>query len=175
VSPAHDPAELERRLADAREQGHEQGRAQALEQLAAERAGLAQAAKALAAALARLERPSPDQVAVLARAMDAAVTRLATERAGIAIDRAPAGFARRVSRLAERLACHPGRVTVRLHPDDLAAIQPFLADDGAPDISALAGARLVGDPGLQRGDADLETAGIRIADLAGTDAGDDGE
>ncbi len=169
---ALDPADLERQLANARNAGREEGRAEMAAQLDAERTGLARAAQALASALARLERPSDDQVAVLAQAIDAAVLRLATERAGVAIDHAPAGFALRVARLAERLAAHPGGTTVRLHPDDLAAVLPVLTGAVAHDLSCLAAARLVGDPGLQRGDADLQTAEIRIADLIDPPSGD---
>jgi flagellar biosynthesis/type III secretory pathway protein FliH len=156
---------LERRLAAARDKGRDEGRAELAEQLAGERAALAKAAQALAKALARLQQPSAEQVAVLSQAVDAAVIRLASERAGCAIERAPAGFAQRVSRLAERLAGHAGAVTVRLHPADLAAIRPFLGEAMPHDLASLAAARLVADPALQRGDADVASADVRLADL----------
>lgn len=174
LPPALPPADLERQLAAARDLGREEGRAEMSARLAAEREALAQAARALAAALAPLQRPPAEQVAALAQAVDAAVIRLASERAGYAIDRAPDGFALRVSRLAQRLACHQGGVTVRLHPKDLAAIAPLLADAAAHGLAPLAETRLVADPGLQRGDADLESSEIRIADLIGGHAEDDG-
>ncbi|MEZ5753697.1 MAG: FliH/SctL family protein [Paracoccaceae bacterium] len=51
-------------------------------------------------------------------------------------------------------------MSIRLNPDDLAAIMPHL--DG---FEVIAGASLQGDPRLARGDVDVRSDGIRLADL----------
>lgn len=161
LSAAPDPA-----LVQAHEAGRLHGRAEAEAELAAERDHLAQTARALAGALAALAQPRPEDVAGLAGLIDRAVARLASARAGQAIDAAPAPFARRIARLAETLAQHQEALTLHLHPQDLAAIQPLLAGTCPADLVTLATARLVADPALSRGDSDLRAPGLRLADLA---------
>jgi flagellar assembly protein FliH len=53
-------------------------------------------------------------------------------------------------------------VSLRLNPDDLAAITPHLAG-----FDVLGGAALVADARLARGDVEVRAEGIRLADLIG--------
>ena len=104
-------------------------------------------------------------VEALTRSLDTAVARLASERAGQAIDLQPGPFATRIARLADRLAQGMREVSIHLNPTDVQALQTFLAGAGAPELASLAAARLVPDSRLSRGDADLHAPGLRLADL----------
>ena len=127
-------------------------------------------AQTLAVALAQLNEPPVDDVDALARALAVAVARLASERAGQAIDAFPEPFARRITRLAERVAQGTRDTAIHLHPDDLQAVRPLLSGACPPELAALALARLVPDERIARGDADLRAPGLRLADLScGTD------
>jgi flagellar assembly protein FliH len=158
-------------LAEVRAIALAEGRALGLQDaetaLRAEREHLAAQARVLSAAVARLAEPPVAEVDALARTIAAAVARLASERAGQAIDTAPGPFARRIARLAERVAQGMRDVAIHLHPDDLAAVSPLVAGACPPDLTALVAARLVPDAGLMRGDADLRAPGLRVADLSG--------
>nr|WP_111299250.1 FliH/SctL family protein [Paracoccus saliphilus] len=151
--------------AEAHREGEALGRTRAQAEFAAERQGLALAAQSLAAALAALAQPTPPQLQGLTLALNRAVLSLAAARAGQAIDSMPAPFARRVAALVERLGHGLQEVTVHLHPDDLAAVIPLLADPVPPDLARLAASRLLPDPALARGDADLRAPGVRLVDL----------
>jgi flagellar assembly protein FliH len=161
------PAQLAETRAVALAEGRALGLADAEAMLRTERDGLRAQASALAAALAHLAEPPVAEVDALTQSIARAVSRLASERAGQAIDIMPAPFAHRIARLAERVAQGIRDVSVHLHPDDLAAIQPLLSEACAPDLSTLAAARLVPDASLSRGDADLRAPGLRLADLSG--------
>lgn len=163
--PMYSARQLDEARAEAMAAGLEQGRAEAMALTEAERADLAQAAGALRQALALLAAPPQAQVDALAHAMSVAVLRLASERAGQVIDHEPAPFARRVAALAARLSQAAAGFELRLHPADLARLQPLVAAGLPADLAALAGARLVADETLARGDADLSAPGLRIADL----------
>jgi flagellar assembly protein FliH len=164
LAAARDEA-FARGQAEGRAEGRAEGLAEAQAAMAAVQAEAAAAARALARALARLAEPPETAVDMLAKTMQAAVARLASQRAGQAIDAAPEPFARRVARLAARVALQQQELTVHLHPADLAAVAPLLAQACPGDLAALAAARLVGDPALARGDADLRAPGVRLADL----------
>lgn len=173
--PAPEPAPVEvidpaRRLAEARAEGYAAGHADGVEEGLAQgraegraeaEAELAPARGAFLAAAARLAvagDPADDIAAVLADA----VRRLAAERAGQMIDALPAAFAARVEGLADRVAQGVRGVTLRLNPDDLAAVTPHLAG-----FDVIARARLEPDARLARGDVDVRAEGIRLADLVG--------
>lgn len=151
--------------AEAHREGLAQGRAQAQAEVADERRDLGQAAQALAAAMAALTHPAPPQMQALAQALDRAVLSLAAARAGQAIDDMPAPFARRLAALVERLGEELQGIAIHLHPQDLAVVSPLLCGPEAPGLGRLAGARLVPDPALARGDADLRASGLRLVDL----------
>jgi len=160
-----DADELARAHAAGLSEGKALGRQEAESEAAASRRALAGTAQALAAALEQLASPPASAADALAKALEQAVAHLASERAGQAIDAAPAPFARRIARLAERVAQGTANLVVRLHPDDHAAILPLLKGATAPDLAILAEARLVPDSGLMRGDAALRAPGVFLSDL----------
>src|SRR3990167_8643840 len=150
VAPAVDPAPL---IAAARAEGEAAGSAR----------GMGAREFSLAAAR-RLDAPSAADTAALAASMEAAVRALAAKRAGQVIDHSPKPFMDRIEALAERVSQGLRSLELRLHPDDLAAITPFL-----PDSDLLTASRLVAEPRLSRGDVDIRADGIRLADLLQSD------
>lgn len=179
VAPAVDPAPL---IAAARAEGEAQGRAEGIAAgqvmghaagvaegraiaLAEQQAGLDEAREIFLAAARRLDAPSAADTAALAASMEAAVRALAAKRAGQVIDHSPKPFMDRIEALAERVSQGLRNLELRLHPDDLAAITPFL-----PDSDLLTASRLVAEPRLSRGDVDIRADGIRLADLLQSDA-----
>jgi flagellar assembly protein FliH len=162
---APSPASLAEARAAAFSEGYALGRAEAAAEWGAERAAVTEQARVLALAITRLSDPPAAEVDALALTLGKVVQRLASERAGHAIDAAPAAFARRISRMAERIAQGMREVAIHLHPDDLEALRPLLENTAAPDLSALATSRLVADHGLSRGDVDLRAPGVRVAEL----------
>lgn len=160
-------AEVEAARAEAFDAGRAAGRAEAEAEIAqAQQDAIGQASAderaALARALDNLGRAEAAQLAELEQVMAAAIFILAAERAGQAIDTAPAPFMARIKSMAARLGTAAQGLSVTLHPDDLAAIQPHLARDG--DLSA---ARLMGDGALMRGDIRLAGGGLGLVDLLG--------
>lgn len=178
VVPAVDPAPL---IAAARAEGEAAGRADGIAAgqvmghaagvaegramaLAEQQAGLDEAREIFLAAARRLDAPSAADTAALAASMEAAVRALAAKRAGQVIDHSPKPFMDRIEALAERVSQGLRSLELRLHPDDLAAITPFL-----PDSDLLTASRLVAEPRLSRGDVDIRADGIRLADLLQSD------
>jgi flagellar assembly protein FliH len=178
VAPAVDPAPL---IAAARAEGEAAGRADGIAAgqvmghaagvaegramaLAEQQAGLDEAREIFLAAARRLDAPSAADTAALAASMEAAVRALAAKRAGQVIDISPKPFMDRIEALAERVSQGLRSLELRLHPDDLAAITPFL-----PDSDLLTASRLVAEPRLSRGDVDIRADGIRLADLLQSD------
>lgn len=166
VAPAvvvEDPAQ---RLAEARGEGYraghadgvEEGRAQGRAEAEAMIAPARDAFLAVAARLAAADDPAEGIAAVIADA----VRKLAAERAGQMIDALPAAFAARIEALADRVAQGVREVSLRLNPDDLAAVTPHLAG-----FDVIARARLESDARLARGDVEVRAEGIRLADLVG--------
>ena len=166
VAPAvvvEDPAQ---RLAEARGEGYraghadgvEEGRAQGRAEAEAMIAPARDAFLAVAARLAAADDPAEGIAAVIADA----VRKLAAERAGQMIDALPAAFAARIEALADRVAQGVREVSLRLNPDDLAAVTPHLAG-----FDVIARARLEPDARLARGDVEVRAEGIRLADLVG--------
>lgn len=150
---------------EAHREGAAQGRAEAEAEVAAERQDLARAARAMAAAMAALTHPAPARLQELTDALNRTVLSLAAARAGQVIDSMPGPFARRVAALVERLGQGLQEVVVHLHPDDLAVVSPLLSGPVAPELARLAACRLLPDPGLARGDAELHAPGLRLVDL----------
>lgn len=170
VEPVVEVIDPAKRLAEARADGYAAGHADGAQEgfarglaegRAAAEAEIAPARGAFLAAAARLAvagDPADDIAAVLAEA----VRKLAAERAGQMIDALPAAFAARVEVLADRVAQGVRAVSLRLNPDDLAAITPHLAG-----YDVLGGAVLAADARLARGDVEVRAEGIRLADLIG--------
>lgn len=159
--PPPDPAQL---LAEAKALAHEAGVAQGhaaglTEGRTIAQAELAAARDAFLAAARNLAMQGPELSDQLAELMAVAVRDLAAQRAGQAIDALPKPFIARIAKLADRVAQGMRSVSLRLNPDDLAAIGPHLAD------TDLDGAALTPDPALKRGDVEIRADGIRLADV----------
>lgn len=160
--PPRDPAaDLRRAQAAAHAEGLAAGIAQGREEARAElQARLEETLHLLATAHDRLVRPTASDTAALGQTVLQAVRRLSAERAGRLIDEDPLPFLARIEQLAERIAQGSAGVELRLHPADLALVAPHLAQS-AP----LAGAKVVAEAGLARGDVDLRLPGLHLADL----------
>lgn len=150
--PKVDPAALERVRAEA----HAAGRAEAEAEL---RDGLTAATEVLRAAAQALAHPTANALTVLRAEIAEAVLRLASERAGLEIDSMPDAFLERVEALADRIHSLASQPVLRLHPDDLAAIESVIQDS---DI--LASLRIVPSAELLRGDVELTMDGLRLSD-----------
>jgi flagellar biosynthesis/type III secretory pathway protein FliH len=140
-------------VARTRAEGVAEGRAAAEAEFAAAR-------DAFVATAAALSRADAAAVEALQSVMEAAILRLASDRAGQAIDTSPAAFVARVATLARSLGQAASALEVRLHPADLAAIAPHL--DGCAGLS---GATLKADLTLSRGDAALTAGDVALSDL----------
>lgn len=153
-------------------------RAEILAELAQDRAALASTAQSLARALQLVVQPPAAQVAAMQGQLQQAVGRLASHLAGRAIDMDAAPFAGRIAQLAQQVTTQMGEITVRMHPDDCAAVATLLAQSCPPDLADLAQARIYADPELMRGDMRLRNATLRLDDctasLAARGAGDHG-
>ncbi len=147
VAPLPDAAVLEA----ARAEGVAKGRADAEADFAAARA-------AFDAALEVLSDPSPLAEGLIT-AIEDAVLRLASERAGYAIEASPQPFMDRIASLADRVAACATDIRLGLHPDDLDALQPYLAEH------PLEKANFTADASLSRGDIRLKTANLGVDDL----------
>lgn len=148
-------------LAAGLEQGRAEGRAEALAEFDTDAdAEIGPARDAFVAAVRKLALIDPQDTRDLAQALTAAVRKMAQARAGQAIDDLPAAFLTRIETLAERVSQGLRSVSLRLNPDDLAAITPHL-----PQSDALAGATITADARLGRGDIDLRAEGIRLTDI----------
>lgn len=147
-----DPAELERIRAEA----FAAGRAEAEADL---RDGLIAATQALEAAAQAFLNPVAEGLAELRADITDAVLRLASERAGVEIDTMPYAFLDRIEALADRIHAQASQPVLRLHPDDLAAIEGMIASS-----DSLASMRIVASVELSRGDVDLSVDGLRLSD-----------
>ena len=94
---------------------------------AAGEADLAEARALFEAATLRLSHLEAAGLGTLTDTIAEAVKTLAAQRAGQMIDEMPAPFVKRVEALADRVAQGVSAVTVRLNPDDFAAIKPHLS------------------------------------------------
>lgn len=120
---------------------------------------LAQATQMLEAAAYALLHPAPDALSVLRADITDAVLRLASERAGLEIDTLPSAFVERIEALADRVHGRAVQPVLRLHPDDLAVIEPLI--QGSDTLAAM---RILASEDLSRGDVDLTVDGLRMSD-----------
>ena len=142
-------AEAEADLAEARAQAHAQGRAEALADAAGD---LDRARAALVSAANALTDATQTATATVFAAVEAAILRLASHRAGMAIDANPAPFRARIETLAGRITQAGATAEIRLNPEDLAAL-----GDGDPRFAA--------DAGLARGDVVVRAGDVLIEDI----------
>lgn len=157
---------VEELLAEARDAGFAAGKAAGLAEgrkagAADAEAGVIAARDAFVALASRLAVTGLEGAADLSAALSGSVRAMASARAGQAIDDLPAPFLARIEALTDRVAQGVRAVTVALHPDDLAAVAPYLAG------SELAGATIAGDARLSRGDLVVRAEGIVLSDLIG--------
>jgi len=149
--------EVEKKLADARKQAYSDG----LDEGRSEAEGsLGDAKKALESATVALLRPEAGQSRTLNASLRKAVLSLASQRAGLTIDDAPDEFLGRIQMLAERATQNIGKAKIALNPEDLEAVIPHLTQ-----ISDLSEAQFTADPDLVRGDAEIRTDDIFLADI----------
>lgn len=104
---------------------------------------------------------TPGQMEELTAQIEKAVLRLASDRAGLAIDTTPAPFLSRIEQLATTISEALESLSVMLNPADLNAIAPHLQDSQCKAI------RFKADPALSRGDARLETPLVMLDDILG--------
>ncbi|WP_439138957.1 FliH/SctL family protein [Roseicyclus sp.] len=152
TGPSIDPGTLEQVRAEA----FSAGRAEAEAEL---RDGLSMATQVLEAVAQALSHPAADALAGLRADIAEAVLRLASERAGLEIDTMPDAFLERIEALADRIHAQASQPILRLHPDDLAAIEALIASS-----DSLASMRIVTSVELSRGDVDLVVDGLRLSD-----------
>ncbi|WP_027015779.1 FliH/SctL family protein [Comamonas composti] len=167
VEPLHDEQQLQQMLEEARARGHEQG----LEQGRSETARQWQ--QRLDDYVAGQGRETLEQARALLAGMDAGLKQLQTKMAAELLDLA-CDIARQVVRQELRsqpqallpvvrealdmLVTEGRAATVRLHPADLALIEPALeAEHGAAGR-----VRWLGDPGLKPGDVHVEAGAAQV-------------
>ena len=162
--PGIPEAEVAKMVEAARAEGHAKGVA---EEAARQGSAIAEAEAQLIAAkdafvrvATRLSEVAPEDSAQLAQALGEAVRRLASERAGMAIDDAPTAFLRRIEMLADRVSQGVRDVRIRLNPGDFAAIHPHL-ETSETIIEAI----LSADLSLGRGDVIVRSESVRLEDI----------
>ncbi|MGS4946768.1 FliH/SctL family protein [Meridianimarinicoccus sp. RP-17] len=133
--------------------GHDTGRREAEAELQAARDAFLQAAAALT-------RDDAIDLGALVPALTDAIRQLASQRAGQAIDDMPGPFLDRIETLAHQARQGLETVSIRLNPEDHAAIAPHL-----PSAPLVAKSRLTADPDLGRGDVALRVGSIRLNDV----------
>lgn len=125
----------------------------------AAKAEFAEAQEAFVAATQRLLTPDTDAMSGLRDQLTEAVRKLASDRAGVQIDTTPARFVNKIEALVETVASGITDVTIRLSPNDLDAVTPFLTE--APIVQQ---SRLIADANLRRGDVGISTPDISLTD-----------
>jgi len=166
--------DFEAELAAAFEKGHASGLAEGKAQGQAEAAAQLQersmaemmrARDTFLAAAKALAAPQDELANSLGAGIEAAILRLASERAGMAIAENPSAFLRRIESLADRVSQGVRQVRVSLNPDDLARINAHLGDQPIDMLEFLP------RQGLSHGDVIVTAQGITLSDLLAADAG----
>lgn len=151
-SPAPDAAWIETIRAEAFAAGRAEAEAEAALRLTA-------ATEVLEAVAQALQQPSADVLSALRGDITQAVLHLASERAGLEIDTIPEAFVDRIEELADRIHVRASQPVLRLHPDDLAAIEALI--QGSENLSTM---RILAAQDLSRGDVELSVDGLRLSD-----------
>ena len=142
-----EPTEEEKALAAARE---------------AERAEIISRLEAVIAAAAGTEAVD---VSALVPAIEQAVLRLASERAGLAIQENPQGLVQRIEQLIEKVKSSASTICVTLNPKDLKAVEAWRSAQNAyPNWVWRADTQLIS------GDIKLKLDGISVSDVSGLEA-----
>ena len=164
--------------AEAEEEGYKKGFESGLE--AARSAEPTEEEKAIAAAreaerteiISRLEAviaaaagTEAVDVSALAPAIEEAVLRLASERAGLAIQENPKGLVQRIEQLIEKVKSSASAICVTLNPEDLKAVEAWRSEQNAyPNWVWRADTQLVS------GDIKLKLDGVSVSDVLGLEA-----
>ena len=119
----------------------------------------------LEAVIARAASADAVDVSALAPALEQAVLKLASERAGLAIAENPEGVVQRIEALIEKVKSGANAITITLNPDDLAAVQAWR---GAQNTHPNWDWR--GDADFASGDIRLKLDGITVTDLLGVES-----
>ncbi len=102
---------------------------------------------------------SADALANLRQEISEAVRHLASLRAGSQIDEMPIAYLARIEDLVDRIGHSLAQPRLRLNPEDLAAVKPYLANS-----ETLSPVSISADPDLARGDFEVSTDSLRYAD-----------
>ena len=164
--------------AEAEEEGYKKGFESGLE--AARSAEPTEEEKAIAAAreaerteiISRLEAviaaaagTEAVDISALAPEIEQAVLRLASERAGLAIQENPQGLVQRIEQLIEKVKSSASAICVTLNPEDLKAVEAWRSAQNAyPNWVWRADTQLVS------GDIKLKLDGISVSDVLGLEA-----
>lgn len=139
--------------AKGRDEGYERGKADALETVA-------EARDVFDAAVRALTSPEKTSVGTLNDALTKAIYRLASQRAGRAIDDMPHSFVTRIEHLTSRVHNGARDVTIRLNPHDYEAVKPHLITS-----EILVNGNLKADDTLARGDVCVRAGTVRLNDM----------
>ena len=139
------------------QRGFEDGQAAAKQEL---EATLGEAITSFHATAIALGKDDNIDLTQLDQAMTGAIIHLASERAGMAIDENPQGFASRIETMVSRIRNRVDAPIIRLHPQDAEIIQSHLEERLAPR-----GFKLTADESLKRGDARVDVGSIGVMDL----------
>ncbi len=157
-------AEVEHRLAAARAAAKAEGiaeeRARLMNEIEDKLTEMEEAKAAFERVVARLSEVQPDDSAMIVGALEEAIRRLASERAGIEIDETPQAFLQRIETLADRVSQGIRTVRVRLNPGDFAAIHPHIESSETIDEGMI-----TADLSLGRGDVIVRADAIRLEDV----------
>ena len=108
-------------------------------------------------AVAALANPQAVQADTLAGSINAAILKLASERAGQQIDDIPEAFFDRINSLVSAVGKKISEGQVQLNPDDYSIMAPYFTD---------AALGFVANPDLMRGDVILKFDGVELVDIA---------
>ncbi len=103
-------------------------------------------------------------ISALAPALEQAVLKLASERAGLAIGENPEGLVQRIEALIEKVKSGANAITITLNPDDLTAVEAW---QGTQNTHPNWNWR--GDASFVSGDIRLKLDGITVTDLLGVE------
>ena len=119
----------------------------------------------LEAVIARAASADAVDVSALTPALEQAVLKLASERAGLAIAENPEGVFQRIEALIEKVKSGANSITITLNPDDLTAVQAWRgAQNTHPNWV------WCGDGDFASGDIRLKLDGIIVTDLLGVES-----
>ena len=154
---SEDAAALEAAVQEAFERGRAEGQQQAQNEV---EAMMSHALGLLEQCVVAFTAGAETESKALAASIEASVISLASARAGTQIDKVPRAFAARIEELADRVQSSVASPILKLHPSDLAVVQPMLEQS-----CKLLNLRLVASNTLQRGDIDMTLEGIRLTDM----------